>query len=500
MSKFKPTLRTTARPVERSRAVAARVESVRTTEQYKCLVSSPGTLGAAGTASAGAYAIDDSQFQAACLNMMRRFALHCTLAFIFFRFSYLHEFLSARYGIVVPFLLILGAVSYLACLLSGTALTGLQKRPVLMWILFGACMCLATVTSTYHRGSLNVLYDYLRTTLPLVLLIPAVAYTGRDIQKIVDTIGIAGITVIVFGLWSNDFTSGRLQLDSTGGTIQNANDYAAHMLLVLPAVAYCTLRAGRNVVIKILGICAIGGGFYGLLSTGSRGGLVSIILTGLYLLKKGSNRLRAGLIFGIPLLFAFALPFIPGEAALRLGSLFSSKDQAQVGEAVASQEARTALLEESLKITIAHPLLGIGPGEFQDFQGLMASERGEHGMWHETHNGYTQVSSECGIPAAVFYIAAILMTFRSLRKSVKANVSPISSIAHTLSVMMVGFLICLFFLSQGYGFALVVFTGLSVAIERLLRQPAPVEVMPVGSNTTSGLSAEHRNRPRDAYH
>ncbi len=76
------------------------------------------------------------------------------------------------------------------------------------------------------------------------------------------------------------------------------------MLLVMPAVAYLTLRRGRNPLVKLIGLAVIAAGFYEFLGTGSRGGLISLIVTALYILKKGSPRLRMGLILGIPLLFA----------------------------------------------------------------------------------------------------------------------------------------------------------------------------------------------------
>ena len=34
------------------------------------------------------------------------------------------------------------------------------------------------------------------------------------------------------------------------------------------------------------------------------------------------------------------------------------------------------------------------------------------GSWHETHNMYTQISSENGIPAALMYIAILALALR----------------------------------------------------------------------------------------
>jgi len=100
-------------------------------------------------------------------------------------------------------------------------MSSLKHKPVVLWVLFGLCMSIA------NRNKQNdpaARFTY-----------PAVAYTAKDIQKIVDTIGTAGITTIVIGFLNNDLRTGKLELDNAGGTIQNANDYAAHMLLVLPS-------------------------------------------------------------------------------------------------------------------------------------------------------------------------------------------------------------------------------------------------------------------------
>ena len=418
----------------------------------------------------------DARFRSALANGTRRLSLAFTLAFIYFRFSFLHEFISAKYWVDTHVLLVLGVLATLSCLASGLFFTGIAYKSVRMWLLFVACMCMATAFSTWHGGSLNVLLPYLRTTLPLLLLIPGVAYTAQDIEKVLNTIGIAGATAITVGAFSDDFRTGRLQLDSVGGTIQNANDFATHLILVLPAIAYLTMKKGRSIFAKAVGIGIMAVGAYELLGTGSRGGFISILVTSFYIFFKGSPRLKLAFVLGVPLICAVLLPIAPSSAVQRMTSVFSSSEESE--EAAESRAARTELLKESLSITFMHPLLGIGPGEFMDYQGGMAASQGERGMWHETHNGYTQISSECGIPAAAFYIAGMIFTYRSLRRVAAANLPHISPIARTLSIMFVGYATCLFFLSQGYGFVLLVLCALSVALERLLRHSAQPSASP----------------------
>jgi O-antigen ligase len=39
-------------------------------------------------------------------------------------------------------------------------------------------------------------------------------------------------------------------------------------------------------------------------------------------------------------------------------------------------------------------------------------KQGERGLWRQTHNSYTQVSSEAGLPGLIFFVGSILSCFR----------------------------------------------------------------------------------------
>ena len=70
---------------------------------------------------------------------------------------------------------------------------------------------------------------------------------------------------------------------------------------------------------------------------------------------------------------------------------------------------------------MTHPLFGVGPGNFPTAQNDLALSRGESkGLWAETHNTYTQISSEMGIPGLVIYLALLYWCFK-----------PLNSILHT---------------------------------------------------------------------
>lgn len=399
-----------------------------------------------------------------------KIALYLSLAFIFLRFSFLHEFLMSKVSFDTHLLLVIGGAAVLANLLSGGLLNGIQNRITLVWLGFAVCMVLATVTSTWRGGSFSVLYPYLRTTMILAVLIPAVVTSSRSLSQMLRTIGFAGLALLILGLTVNDFRSGRLELSAAGSSIANANDYAAILILVMPAIAYSTMGKGSSMFFRIIGLLALALGSFLVLSTGSRGALISIGISAIYLLKVSPGKIRLAILIGIPVAALIAIPFLPAEASQRLGSLFSSQSEAD--EAAASKQERTALLMASLQITAQHPLLGTGPGTFEVNEAQEAKSRGQRGMWHESHNSYTQISSECGVPALICYLSGIVMSFLVFQRGRKSPDPNIRSVSSVLGLMLVSFSVCMFFLSQAYGFGFPVFGGLAVAIELLMRRQA----------------------------
>ena len=116
-------------------------------------------------------------------------------------------------------------------------------------------------------------------------------------------------------------------------------------------------------------------------------------------------------------------------------------------------------------------------------------------MWHQTHNTYTQVSSECGIPALILFLMALGTTFRRLSKTTKTTDPVLGGIAQVVFTSMFGFAVCVIFLSHAYDFPLVVSSGLAIAINRL----APGVVEDETSSIRSLTPQRVLNRPSRRY-
>jgi O-antigen ligase len=159
-----------------------------------------------------------------------------------------------------------------------------------------------------------------------------------------------------------------------------------------------------------------------------------------------------------------ALTLLPASTRIRLGSVFGSKE----AEAADSSASREYLFRMSVKFTFQHPVFGVGPDQFGIFEGKTSRAQGLHGNWHATHNTYTQVSSECGIPALIFFVAglvsAMLLVLRTRRTAKREGYPEIANACFCYLLAMTGYLVAIVFLAHAYTFHLPAMVGLGMTM------------------------------------
>jgi O-antigen ligase len=266
---------------------------------------------------------------------------------------------------------------------------------------------------------------------------------------------------------------GDERLDLGFGRIGNANDFAAHLLFVLPFVAFLVLQ-GRSWFTRLISVGCIAYGVYLIAATGSRGALLAFLVGFLFLMLRAPTRFRIVAGFATPLLILLTLLVLP-RAVLKIYSTLYSSENTDLngGEAEASKERRTQLFRTSLRFTVEHPVLGVGMGQFASFEGGSARQISRRGMWQETHNTYTQVSSEDGIPALLFFLAALGSTYLLLSKNYRRafydkRLYEFRSMTFCMMLAMVCYASAVIFLSQAYTFYFPLVSGLAIAINSVL--------------------------------
>jgi O-antigen ligase len=69
----------------------------------------------------------------------------------------------------------------------------------------------------------------------------------------------------------------------------------------------------------------------------------------------------------------------------------------------------------SIAVSLSHPIVGVGIGQFAVYEAATAASQGLHSSWQGTHNTYTQVSSEAGIPALIVFVCVIIFSLQGCR-------------------------------------------------------------------------------------
>ena len=163
-----------------------------------------------------------------------------------------------------------------------------------------------------------------------------------------------------------------------------------------------------------------------------------------------------------------------------------------MANAHSSTQSRKELLKHSLVFTIHHPLFGVGPGMFAVADDIYEKALGaKKGSWLGTHNSYTQVSSEIGIPAFLFFVAAIWMALKgpySIYQKTRGDprLDEMGTIAMGLHYCLVIYAVTILFEHIAYTIMLPAFGGLAasmvrtatVEIQRIQATPLPVSMSP----------------------
>jgi O-antigen ligase len=120
-------------------------------------------------------------------------------------------------------------------------------------------------------------------------------------------------------------------------------------------------------------------------------------------------------------------------------------------------------------------LFGVGPGQFAVAAAGDAAKNGTRANWLGTHNSYTEIASECGLPAFFLYVAVIVVTLRSnfrifRRTAHLAEYQDLSALAFCIFSATLVYAICTFFFHIAYSSYLPSIAGMSVAL-RLATSP-----------------------------
>jgi O-antigen ligase len=307
-------------------------------------------------------------------------------------------------------------LAYLATRLSGVRVVWTNELRVVLllsgWYLLGLPFAL------WRGGSFQVFVQvWLKTVLIFFLLTQALRTLAR-IRGLLWAIILSELVVTGFSVIETSkviWVGGRLLGVSQGILGWNFLGIAAATTIPYIAALFVVRRSLTTTILLFATSVSM---LWMLVQTASRGGLLTVVFSvGLTVLLVLRGSLRGRLVAaGIVLALFAAVAFAPRILWQRLETILDSSgiysDQV-AASAAASQEDHIAVLTRSIHYTLEHPVFGLGLGNFQVASGTWLNQPS---AWVGTHNTFTEVSSEAGIPALMMFVGLLLITVRNMRR------------------------------------------------------------------------------------
>jgi len=267
--------------------------------------------------------------------------------------------------------------------------------------------------------------------------------------------------ILVVSCWmsisaANDYRLGIFNLPGAriegiiGGLFDNPNDMALHLVMMIP-IATAFYFTSRHLIGKIIYPICVAVMIAGIVASFSRGGFLALMAATAFMIWRLATRHRA-LFLTVAIVFASAfIALAPGDYQTRIATTGDS-----------SSIQRQNDLKRSIIVLIHHPVFGVGINNYVLFSNTD----------HATHNAYTQVGAELGVPAMAIYLLFLFSSLKPLRKvgSETSHNDPKSRyryLAAGLEASLIGYMVASFFASVAYLWYLYYVVAYGICLTRL---------------------------------
>jgi O-antigen ligase len=412
-------------------------------------------------------------------------AAAATAAFLFVYSGRIAELMVMYVGISFRIALITLVIAGVTTVLSGGLKRALGNPVGLCYLLFTVWVILCIPFSVYRRGAYEMVKD---TWMPTVLCFICVAgglRTIADCRRALFALAAGAGVITLMAFVKRMDVSGRLFIE--GISLGNPNYVALHILygapfLVLAGIHF-KLLSWRGVFASAGAVAAL----WVVVLTGSRGALLAAMLGAMTVLWFVSPGAKIKFSIAGVLMLLMLIPVVPQRLRDRYLFLFTddvadietdSEAQMELESAALSGEARRGHLRDSIRMTFEKPLFGAGAGQFMVASTKEAEKAGLPPVWRVTHNAYTEISSETGLPGFLLYMTPLVWVVRRLYRTVSAlrgNAEAkdiwITGVCILVSFSM--FLVNAFFTSVAYMPYFPLLVGISLVFVRAVEAEVP---------------------------
>lgn len=367
-----------------------------------------------------------------------------------------------------------------------------RPREINLALLLGVAALLSIPLAVSPGEAWTTFSELLVKALLIFIVIVNVVRTERRLYLL---IGLALVVSVYLSITAfQDYRAGAFAMGNIenhnlriagriGGLFGNPNDLALHLITMAPLAVGLAL-AKRGMFRKIVYIGAAVLMVAAIVVTFSRGAFIALVVVSFVLVRKlgRDNRATAtaGFVLAVLLFFAVA----PGSYAGRLSTIFDS-----ASDLTGSSSQRNQILKRSIFVTLRYPLFGVGLGNFhhKSFQEL------------GTHNAYTQVGAEMGIPAMVLYIMFLVYPYKRLKEIEKETYGQNKRFYYLsvgLQASLLGYMVASFFAAVAYQWYVYYLVGYAIALRRIYLSQTQIE-LPDAGGQREDFSHAKAQRPQE---
>jgi O-antigen ligase len=282
---------------------------------------------------------------------------------------------------------------------------------VIALLAFGAAMLIGVPFSFWPGGSIADFTNiYVKLLAIVVLAVHALDRVERLEQLtwlIVLSSGyIAGRAVYDYARGVNLVEGDRIG-GAVGGIFGNPNDLALNMVVFLPFALAAAFRPGAPLKRSLASASAL---FMisTIILTRSRGGAVGLVAM-MATLVLTSVKVRPAIGAAAVAVVLLAAPFAPASFWSRMASIVDAEQ-----DPTGSRQARIDLLKEGWRVFLAHPVTGVGLGQFVNYDPTRRE------AWRVTHNATLQVAAELGLLGLAPFLYLIFRAGQAARVAKRA--------------------------------------------------------------------------------
>ena len=338
--------------------------------------------------------------------------------------------------------------------LEGRITTPLRQINLLLILLFTGLLSVPFATD--RSMAWGGFVEFVKVVLIFIILVN-VLRTETRLRLIVMLILVVSCWMSVGAI--NDYRLGRFALPGAriegiiGGLFDNPNDMALHLVTMIP-IAVAFFLTSRHLPGKLIYPVCVALMVAGIVASFSRGGFLGLICATGYMVWRLSRTKRVFFLAIALVLCAGFVALAPDDFRTRIATTGDS-----------SSIQRQNDLKRSLFVLVHHPVFGVGINNYVLFSNTD----------HATHNAYTQIGAEMGVPAMLIYLMFLLAALKPLRQigidtSQSDPKSRFRYLAAGFEASLVGYMVASFFASVAYLWYLYYLVAYGICLARLYRE------------------------------